>query len=144
MAPGPSKKKAGAGGTFLGIALFVAALCIAAGIAFVYYNERNRPGLDAATLCPQNGPVAHLAILVDTTDPLTLTHLQSARQIIEQRVADAAVGTRISFSTVSLSANIPETLAPLGITVGRWKVKTNDWRKRHDDIEWVSCPRTGG
>ena len=45
---------------------------------------------------------------------------------------------------VSLSANIPETLAPLGITVGRWKVKTNDWRKRHDDIEWVSCPRTGG
>ena len=44
----------------------------------------------------------------------------------------------------ALSANIPETLAPLGITVGRWKVKTNDWRKRHDDIEWVSCPRTGG
>ena len=106
MAPGPSKKKAGAGGTFLGIALFVAALCIAAGIAFVYYNERNRPGLDAATLCPQNGPVAHLAILVDTTDPLTLTHLQSARQIIEQRVADAAVGTRISFSTVSPDSDI--------------------------------------
>ena len=36
-----------------------------------------------------------------------------------------------------------ETLAPLGITVGRWKVKTNDWRKRHDDIEWVSCPALG-
>lgn len=57
--------------------------------------------VDEATFCPKDGPPAHLAILVDTTDPVSLTQLEVARQQIEQKIADAVVGTRISFSTVS-------------------------------------------
>jgi len=45
---------------------------------------------------------------------------------------------------LALSANVGETPAPLGITVGRWKVRTDGSREGFDDIEWASCPRTGG
>ena len=43
-----------------------------------------------------------------------------------------------------LSANMTETPAPLGITVGRCEVRTHDGRERRDEIQWDSCPRTGG
>jgi hypothetical protein len=50
-------------------------------------------------------------------------------------------GTRLLYA---LSANVGETPAPLGITVGRWKVKTNGSRWRSDEVGWAFCPLVGG
>lgn len=89
-----------------GIILILVALVGFGGVAYLYWNASQSPGIDEATLCPKAGVTGHLAILVDTTDPLTLTHLQSARQIIEDKLNKAPVGTRISFSTVSPDSGV--------------------------------------
>ena len=44
----------------------------------------------------------------------------------------------------SLSANMTETLTPLGITVGRWRVRTHERTERLDDFERDSFPLAGG
>ena len=44
----------------------------------------------------------------------------------------------------ALSANVGETLAVLGITVGRWKVKCCGSREISDDIERASWPLAWG
>ena len=44
----------------------------------------------------------------------------------------------------ALSANVDETLTPHSITVGRWKVKTDDSREEVDDVERASRPRAWG
>ena len=50
----------------------------------------------------------------------------------------------ISIASPALSANVDETPAPLGITVGRWKVRTDGSREGLDDFERASRPRAGG
>ena len=42
----------------------------------------------------------------------------------------------------ALSANVAETPTPHSITVGRWKVKTDDSREEVDDVE--RAPRAWG
>jgi len=107
---GPGKQKSGfEAGTIPGIVLFLVALSVAGLLAYLYLDATNRPEIDAATLCPEDGPSGHLAILVDTTDPLTLGQLRAARQIIEQRIAGAEVFTRVSFSTVSPDRNVRQS-----------------------------------
>ena len=44
----------------------------------------------------------------------------------------------------ALSANMTETLTPLGITVGRWRVRTHERTERLDDFERDSFPLAGG
>lgn len=108
---GPQKKRksGSSGGTLLGIVLLLVALTVAGGLSFAYYRAANRPDIDAATLCPEDGPSGHLAILLDTTDPLTLSQLQAARQIIERRIDQAEDFTRVSFSTVSPDSDVRQS-----------------------------------
>lgn len=101
MARRRSRKTNGSGGTTAGVILMVLALAGMGGVGYLLFLRSKSPQIDAETLCPANGPAAHLAILVDTTDPLSLTQLQSARQHIEGTIEEAEVGTRISFSTVN-------------------------------------------
>lgn len=68
------------------------------GYAFI---ESQKPGYDPESLCPENGVNGHLAILVDTTDPISMAQLQAARQLILKKIENANPGTRVSFSTVS-------------------------------------------
>ena len=82
----------------LGIASLTAVM---AGTYYYAYLGSQGPVINGATLCPETGPEAHLAILVDTTDPMSLTQLEAARQQIERKIAEAAVHTRISFFTVN-------------------------------------------
>ena len=60
-------------------------------------------------LCPANGPTGHLAILLDTTDPLEETHVLRTRQIVRKMIDDVPVGTRISFSTVSPDSDVRQS-----------------------------------
>jgi len=86
--------------TIFGVLMIFAALGVLGVIGFYSFKLSRDPGL-TDELCPAGGPRGYLAILVDTTDPLTLTHLQRARQILDAKIRDAQVGTRVSFSTVS-------------------------------------------
>lgn len=92
--------------TVIGILLTVIALLALSVFIYYSYIASQRPELDQTTLCPENGPTGHLAILIDTTDPLSITQLQAARQKIEEKVSDASIGTRISFSTISPEIDI--------------------------------------
>jgi len=95
----------GAIGPILAI-LAIVVMVVGTGVFFFWsYSRSNGPEIDEASLCPETGPTGHLAILVDTTDPMSLTQLETARQQIERKIAEAAVHTRISFATVNPDMN---------------------------------------
>jgi len=106
MARRRSRKAGGAGGAIAGGMMIVLALLAMIGVGYLLFLRAEAPQIDGETLCPVDGPVAHLGILVDTTGPLSLTQLQSARQRIEGAIEAAEVGTRISFSTVNPDGEI--------------------------------------
>lgn len=87
----------------LGISLVAAAMV---GTYYFAYQDAQKTAISEADLCPMDGQEPHLAILVDTTDPMTLTQLGLARQHIEDKIDSVAVGTRISFATVDPDGSI--------------------------------------
>lgn len=74
---------------------------LAGGIGYYYIQAQSLTKLDDETLCPVNGPVGQLAILIDKTDPVTLRQLSFAQTEIEQLIEAAPVGTRISLGVIS-------------------------------------------
>ena len=94
--------------TVFGVLMILVALGVLIAIGVYSYKLSRSSGL-TVDLCPVEGPVAHLAILLDTTDPLTRTHLQRARQIIEGEIDAAATGTRVSFSTVNPDSGVRQS-----------------------------------
>lgn len=92
------------GGTALGVVLIVAALAAFAGLGWVLVDRASAPGIDAASLCPEDGPSGHLAILIDTTDPVSVTQLTAARARLDRLIEDAPVDTRVSLATVGADA----------------------------------------
>lgn len=97
---------AGSGTTLLGAVLIVVGLSVIGGIIWFVIDESSKPGVDIASLCPADGPTGHLAILLDTTDPVAATQLQAARSRIERLIDDAPDFTRVSFATVSPDAGL--------------------------------------
>ncbi|MBZ4691370.1 MAG: hypothetical protein JG765_2621 [Cereibacter sp.] len=81
--------------------MFAIAGIVATGFGYLYWKSSSKAQLDTATLCPETGSVGDLAILIDMTDPVSLTQLQAARQAIEKRIDEAPVGTRVSLATIS-------------------------------------------
>ncbi|GIT90452.1 hypothetical protein JANAI62_00660 [Jannaschia pagri] len=98
------RRGGGLGATLLGAALIVAALAAFGVIGWLVFTESNKPGIDAASLCPEDGPRGHLAILLDTTDPVSATQLQLARNRVGALIEAAPDFTRISFATVRADA----------------------------------------
>ncbi len=94
-------------GTVLGALMILVAFAALGAIALNAFDRVRSPGLDG-DLCPADGPVAHLAILLDTTDPLVPAQHQRTRQILDMKIADVPVGTRVSFSTVNPDPGIRE------------------------------------
>lgn len=95
------RRGGGAGATLLGVALIAGAVAAFGVIGWLVFTESGKPGIDAATLCPEDGPTGHLAILLDTTDPVSATQLQAARNRITALIDAAPDFTRVSFATVS-------------------------------------------
>lgn len=92
--------------TALGIAMIVAVVCTISFLLYLAFRESQEPGFDSTTLCPEAGAIGHLAVLLDTTDPISISQLQAARQIIEKKIEEVDVGTRVSFSTVSPESDV--------------------------------------
>ncbi|PWJ18337.1 hypothetical protein [Jannaschia seohaensis] len=99
-----SRRRGGAGKTVVGVLLIAVALAGFGGLGWMLWDRAQAPGLDAATLCPADGPVGHLAILIDTTDPISPTQLARARAEITREIAAAPDFTRVSLATVSGAA----------------------------------------
>lgn len=72
------------------------AVILAVGIsvaAWVVHHQVTRPKpLDSLTLCPASGPVGHIVLLVDKTDPLNFTQRQafgvSMQDLVHNRVPE--------------------------------------------------------
>ena len=94
--------------TIFGVLMSFVALGVLGVFGFLNFKLSREPGL-TEDLCPADGPRAHLAILIDTTDPLTLTHLQRTRQILDSKIEAAHVGTRVSFSTVNPDSDVRQS-----------------------------------
>ena len=85
---------------------FLLSLTVAIVIGLTFFalflaDKQSQKQIDETTLCPNTGAIGHLAILIDTTDPLSRTQLQFGRDMIRGIVEKSPVGTRVSFSTVS-------------------------------------------
>lgn len=90
------------------IALFVA--LIVGGV--VWYIVTRDPKPDQLTMCPAKGPVGHIVLLVDRTDPLTFTQKQAFQTFIEE-----LVGRRVPagwmLSVFALGEDFTKTAEPL-------------------------------
>ena len=75
-----------------------------------------------------------------------LEKLEQARQSLGGQVFDVLGKLHFEGRPLRepLSANMTETLTPLGITVGRWRVRTHERTERLDDFERDSFPLAGG
>lgn len=105
----PRRRRSRGGVTIvIGAGLIVAALAAFGGIGWAVWRASGAPAIDAASLCPEDGPVGHLAILLDTTDPVARAQLDAARARVERLIADAPDFTRVSFATVSPERGVRE------------------------------------
>jgi hypothetical protein len=68
-----------------GIALIIVTALI---VIWVGYTQVTRdPPLDKTTMCPASGPLGHIVLLVDKTDPLNFTQRQAFSVTMEELVA---------------------------------------------------------
>ncbi|NIY97330.1 MAG: hypothetical protein HWE39_00990 [Oceanospirillaceae bacterium] len=102
--PAHRKKGPSFGAIVCGGAAVIALLVIFGGFGLFYWQETNKPKQDPESLCLETGAVAQLVILIDETDPLTLTQLNFARTRIDRMIEEADVGTRISIGIVAPDA----------------------------------------
>jgi hypothetical protein len=54
------------------------------GATYAFFHQP--PGLDQQRFCPANGPLGHVVLLVDKTDPLDFTQKQAFQNSLEQLV----------------------------------------------------------
>ena len=80
------------------IALSVAGF---AAMGYAAWSVNQRPGTDAATLCPDGGPVGAIAILIDASGPLSRAQEARLRHELDRTIAAAPTGTMISLGMVS-------------------------------------------
>jgi hypothetical protein len=62
-------------------------------VALVFYTQFSRdPPLNKATMCPATGPLGHIVLLVDKTDPLNFTQRQdfsvAMKELVETKVPE--------------------------------------------------------
>lgn len=95
------KASKSSGGTALAMLMLLSAVLIGGGYAYLYYKGASKELLNEATLCPESGPKGHLAVLVDMTDPASMTQMRFARTEIERQIESVGVGTMISIGIVT-------------------------------------------
>jgi len=81
--------------------LLFGAAVIFGGFGYLYWKSTSKAQLDAKTLCPESGPTGQLAILIDMTDPVSVTQLRFARSALDNKIETAALGTLITIGVVN-------------------------------------------
>jgi hypothetical protein len=99
---GGSRRGAQSASNFAWGALLVVLVALGAtGGYFAWSYASSRPSINAATLCPEDGPTGAFVVLLDLTDPLTPQQGARLRALLEDRIAGLPQDTMISFGVVS-------------------------------------------
>ena len=90
----------------------LALLVVGTIIGAVIYYMSTRPKELAPNMCPADGPMGHIVLLVDKTDPLTFTQQQAftviLRELIEKRIPEGYL-----FSVFVLGEDFKKNAAPV-------------------------------
>jgi hypothetical protein len=78
----------GAGAAIGGIALIFLALVALGGLALFYFSVTPKPRLDAASLCPVDGPQGITVVLVDTSDDLPEPAQREVLGMLEDQITE--------------------------------------------------------
>lgn len=89
----------------IGTMAMVTSIAIVLGIFYLWIDAGSAVKLDEA-MCPVDGPVGITVLLVDTTDPISVTTLTDARNRLQNEINKAKVGERIEIH--ALTENIGE------------------------------------
>lgn len=126
-APRRGKFRRGAGHKLLWGGLIALSLAGFMVMGYAAWLVNQRPGTDSATLCPDDGPVGAIAILIDVSGPLSRTQQARIRHELGQVIAAAPTGTMISLGAVTdieadrgvrLALCKPVSAAETGIVTG--------------------------
>lgn len=115
-----------------GVLLIVAAIVV----AWVVFTQVSRdPPLDKSTMCPASGPLGHIVLLVDKTDPLNFTQHQAfsvaMKELVESKVPEGHL-----LSIFVLGEKFEQSALPLielcnpGSDVGKSELSANLKRLR--------------
>lgn len=122
--------------TFMWIAGVALLIVTVAVVALVVYTQVSRdPPLDKTTMCPAAGPLGHIVLLVDKTDPLNFTQRQAFSVAMKE-----LVGTEVPeghlLSIFVLGEKFEQSAAPLielcnpGSDTGKSELRANLKRLR--------------
>lgn len=122
--------------TFLWVAGVALLIVTAVAVALVVYTQVSRdPPLDKTTMCPAAGPLGHIVLLVDKTDPLNFTQRQAfsvaMKELVETKVPEGHL-----LSIFVLGEKFEQSALPLielcspGSDVGKSELSANLKRLR--------------
>lgn len=100
----PRSRRGSAGGSGKTIMLVALAAIMVAGVGYLFWwsnREAQASALDPQTLCPESGPVAMTAILMDLTDPLSPAQASQLLAWLDKEIDDAPRGTQFTMGVVS-------------------------------------------
>jgi len=82
---GPGQPKSGLSSKdCIGIALIIVAILATAGVGYWYYTaSESHVAYDKGTYCPDSGPYARIALLIDLTDEMSFIQEQKLRHFIQ-------------------------------------------------------------
>lgn len=113
------------------IKIVLALLVIMAVISGLVYHLYSQPkSADKVTLCPAEGPVGHVVVLVDNTDPYSFIQREAFSQALGA-LSDEAVPEGYLLSVFSLGENFEKNAKPLfercnpGTSEGKSKMTAN-------------------
>lgn len=135
--------------TFMWLAGGALSLIALVVVAFVFIKQVSRdPPLDKDTMCPASGPLGHIVLLVDRTDPLTFTQRQSfhvaMKELVETKVPEGHL-----LSVFVLGEKFEQSALPLielcnpGSEVGKSQLSANLKRLRMQYEERFVRPLEG-
>jgi hypothetical protein len=94
----------------VGITCIVLVIAIA-GFVAQFFLQKERP-LHTETLCPADGPLGHVVLLVDKTDPLTFTQKQAFGVLLDD-IVTRRVAPGFLISVFVLGEDFTQTAKPL-------------------------------
>ena len=100
----------GAGAAVGGIALIFLALAALGGLALFYFSVTPKPRLDAASLCPVDGPQGITVVLVDTSDDLPEPAQREVLGMLEDQITELPAYYKLDIRVLDIAGDRSRSL----------------------------------
>jgi hypothetical protein len=100
----------GAGAAIGGIALIFLALAALGGLALFYFSVTPKPRLDAASLCPVDGPQGITVVLVDTSDDLPEPAQREVLGMLEDQITELPAYYKLDIRVLDIAGGRSRSL----------------------------------